>query len=139
MQCPPNSDGVNVPTGCVCSAGFTGNVDFHALAEDLRSLKTLRDTIAHGVWTQNIKTGAITLTFESGNWTPSAKSGKVSRRIVPEARIATPEGLESVRDGIDATIRATERLLRSLEHQVASSPDRYPPQRPLQHRPDGPK
>lgn len=120
-------------------AGFETKLKLSELMEDLRTLKGLRDNIAHGVWTQNMETGRLTLSIDSGIWVPHKKSEKVSRRVVPEARGIDAEGLESVRDGIEGTILITQKLLVSLEKQVLALNGKYPPPRPLGRRIDDPK
>lgn len=120
-------------------AGFELALNLTDLMEDLRALKTIRDNITHGVWTQNLETGRLTLNIESGTWAPPKWRGKVSRRIVPEARGIDAEGLESVRDGIASTILVTQRLLIGLERLILASGDKYPPPRLLGNRIDDPK
>lgn len=120
-------------------AGFELALNLTDLMEDLRALKTLRDNIAHGVWTQNLETDRLTLNIESGNWAPPQVRGKVSRRVLPEAAGIDAEGLESVRAGIASTILVTQRLLTGLEKLILASGDRYPPPRLLGNRIDDPK
>lgn len=110
-------------------AGFTLHLDLETLKKDLRDLKSLRDSIAHGVWTRNRQTGRLTLQLDSGAWTPPGHREKRSRRHTPEARGVDAEGLESVLAGIQRTISTTDALLRSLEAQSEALPPR-PPARP---------
>lgn len=117
-------------------AGFSTSIKLSDLMEDLRALKNLRDSIVHGVWTENVDTGRLTISIDSGTWSPPKLTGKVSRRVVPEARGIDAEGLETVCSGIHDCILRVQRLLVDLEAQVLASNEKYPPRRPLGRRVD---
>jgi hypothetical protein len=102
-------------------AGLTTSVSMKALKSGLKELKSLRDTIAHGLWLRNTETDALHIQMIAGSWQPDSKARKsVSRRVSPEGRPVTVAGLETMRQGTVVTINQTTKLLEEIEEQIAA-------------------
>lgn len=79
----------------------------------LENLKVERDVFAHSVWLVNLETGKHIIQETSGVWPASPPNTKpLSKKIMPQGRVVTPDDLRKLRKDIDMAIEQARSLRR---------------------------
>lgn len=100
----------------------------------LENLKAERDVFAHSVWLINIETGKHIIQDTSGVWPAAPNTKPLSKKIMPQGRVVTPDDLRKLRKDIDMAIEQA----RSLRRFVAMMLQTYVERRRTPHEPGHP-
>lgn len=76
------------------SVTVTHNVD--ALASEIGEMESVRDWLAHGVWTR--VDGELRLQITAGKWQPPGEKIGVRRKIIPAAALVTHQHIRKISD-----------------------------------------
>lgn len=94
--------------------------DLKALQAELTELESVRDWVAHGVWTQI--NGVLHIMITSGSWAPPdvkmpVGKNSVQRRIIPAAAPATADQIKQIADVGLELLPVVDDVLSQLEMQ----------------------
>jgi hypothetical protein len=94
-----------------------------AIRKEIEAVATMRDKLAHGIWTRHPRTNATILQIKRGKFQPNPPQN-TKRVISPEGIPFNVDDCRAVRIRIEQTIETIDRLAFELGVAPPSSPEK---------------
>lgn len=120
VQEPRARDSFNVIKSLMKIHGITVTQNIDALSSEIGEMESIRDWLAHGVWTK--VNGEIRLQVTAGKWQPPGTKNGVSRKIVPAAALVTHKHLHEVADAGEELLAVCAGLHKQVLAQQKPRP-----------------
>lgn len=91
---PRVRDSFEVIKSLVKIHGITVTHNIDALVSEISEMESIRDWLAHGVWTK--VNGDIRLQITAGKWQPPGEKNGVRRKIIPSAALMTHQHIREI-------------------------------------------